>query len=217
MNSAFRAGLVLVPLLSIAAPGQADVIIYRFSDVTDVVQFQVLVNGGLTFTDTQGGESYSATIPLIAPLAAPLSLAANIFEPGRGSISDVFSAQGAAGGASIAAFFVSHTDGGPVLDPLPGAISLVENGDIQTVGSAILKDGSTVTFQFQSDVAEVSEPPLVLPMLALFIAVLGRRRSRSYWPGGSRLKYGAYRTSLLEPIHCWSRSLENECSTRVGR
>jgi hypothetical protein len=179
MNSALRAGLVLAPLLSLATPCQADVITYGFIDVTDVVQFQILVNGGLTFTDTQGGESYSATIPLTAPLAAPLSLTANIFEPGGGSISDVFSAQGDAGGASIAAFFVSDTDGGPVLDPLPGAISLVENGDIQTVGSANLKDGSTVAFEFQSDIAEVPEPPLVLPMLALFIAVLARSTSLS--------------------------------------
>jgi hypothetical protein len=175
MNSALRAGLVLAALLSPAVPSQADVITYRFIDVTDVVQFQVLVNGTLTFTNAQGGESYSATIPLIAPLAEPLSLAANIFEPGGGGISDVFSAQGSAGGASIAQFFVSDTDGGPVLDPLPGAISLVENGDIQTVGSAILKDGSTVTFQFQSDVVETPEPSLVVPTLALFIALLRRR------------------------------------------
>jgi hypothetical protein len=175
MNSALRAGLVLAPLLSLAVPSQADVFIYRFIDVTDVVQFQLLVNGSLTFTNTQGGESYSATIPLVAALATPLNLSADIFEPGGGSISDVFSAQGTAGGASITAFFVSDTDGGPVLDPLPGAISLVENGDIQTVGSAVLKDGSRVTFEFQSDVVEVPEPSPVVPMLALFIALLGRQ------------------------------------------
>ena len=175
MNSALRAGLFLALLLSAAVPSQAAAIIDRFLDLTDIVQFQILVNGVITFTDTQGSESYSATVPLLAPLTAPLSLAANIFEPGGGRISDVFSAQGSTGGSAITEFFVSDTEGGPVLDPLPGAMSLVENGNIQTVGTANLVDGSTLTFQFQSD-AEGPEPSEFLPMLMLFIVLSGRRR-----------------------------------------
>ena len=175
MNSALRAGLFLVPLLSLAVSSQAAAIIDRFVDLTDIVQFQILVDGVITFTDTQGSESYSAAVPLIAPLTAPLSLAANIFEPGGGRISDVFSAQGSAGGSAITEFFVSDTEGGPVLDPLPGAVSLVENGDIQTVGTASLMDGSTLTFQFQSDV-EVPEPSPFATMLTSFVALLGWRR-----------------------------------------
>ena len=175
MNSALRAGLVLASLLSLAVPSQAAAITHLFIDLTDTVQFQILVNGAVTFVDTQGGESYSATIPLIAPLAAPLSLAANIFEPGGGRISDVFSAQGSAGGTSIAEFFVSDIEGGPVLDPLPGALSLVENGSIQTVGSAALTDDSTVTFQFQSDI-DAPEPSFFLPTVTLFLALVGWQR-----------------------------------------
>jgi hypothetical protein len=102
-------------------------------------------------------------------------LAANIFEPGGGRISDVFSAQGGAGGSAITEFVVSDTEGGPVLDLLPGTVSLVETVGIQTLGIAGLADGSTLTFQFQSDV-EVPEPPAFLPMLMLFIVLLGRRR-----------------------------------------
>ena len=70
---------------------------------------------------------------------------------------------------------MSDTDGGPVLDPLPNAIRLIENGEIQTIGSASLADGSTVTFQFQSDVVEVPEPSFVVPMLVLFTLLLGWR------------------------------------------
>ena len=74
MNSALRAGLFLALLLSAAVPSQAAAIIDRFLDLTDIVQFQILVNGVITFTVMQESESYSATVPLIAPLTAPLSL-----------------------------------------------------------------------------------------------------------------------------------------------
>jgi hypothetical protein len=61
MNSALRAGVLLARLLSVAVPSQAAAIIDRFVDLTDVVPFQITLNGAITFTDTQGGESYSAT------------------------------------------------------------------------------------------------------------------------------------------------------------
>jgi hypothetical protein len=174
MRSALRVGLLLATSLSQPVPSQAEAITHRFVDLTDAVQFEILVNNSVVFADSQGGESYSATVPLIAPLTAPLSLAANIFEPGGGRISDVFSAQGSVGGSAITQFFVSDTDGGPVLDPLPGAISLVENGGIQAVGTANLMDGSTLRFQFQSDV-EAPEPSPFATTLTLFVALLGRR------------------------------------------
>ena len=88
--------------------------------------------------------------------------------------------------------FVSDSDGGVVLDPIPGA-NVIEDGTVQTASRITWfnPDGSinTIdTIKFQSDVAEVPEPSSIL-LLLTGLAVLGMliprirtlRRETEHW------------------------------------
>src|SRR5262249_47371260 len=101
-------------------------------------------------------------------------LKANILEPITGVLSDTYHVSITAGSNVFLINFVSDTEGGAPLVPLTGTNvqTLIENGLFQSIGIVTLSDGSTVDFQFRSDVEAVPEPStcilVSLGLLALF-------------------------------------------------
>jgi len=161
------AGLLLGVL---ERPGFADnMTIQQFDDLTDIVTFQIIINGVPQFPTplNQGGESYTTTLPLSAPTISAVTLSANIFEPVPGMpgvlgpLSDTFLVTAAAGATTITETFVSDTEG-VALTPLTvvGVQTIIETGQFQSIGMLTLSNGDTVNFQFRSDIdaAAVPEP-----------------------------------------------------------
>jgi hypothetical protein len=171
-------GAVVLALLLAGTAGAATSIFqFQMLDLTDVVRFQILQNGNVIFSDTQNAESYGAMVPLTAPTVGAISFIANIMEPGGGPLSDGYLVSAASGATTISVSFASDGDPVPVIDPLPGGQSIIETGGLQTIGNATLSDGSTLIFQFQSDL-ETPEPASMM-LCGFGIAALTMSFARS--------------------------------------
>src|SRR5215471_11006006 len=135
----------------------ADTFVYRIDDLTDSVTSQLLRNGNVERTISGVGETLNDTVFLFPPPFLPLQ--ANIFDPTTGVLSDTYRVVPGFEGSPFITF-ASDVEGGPPLVPLTGAgvQTITENGLYQSIGSITLLDGSTVDFQFRSDVEGVPEP-----------------------------------------------------------
>ena len=158
----------------------ASVLVVQLDDRTDTL-FGITHKDGFFVEDANlGSESFSGPYDMTwdpgGVLLADVNVSVNIFEP-RGPISDVMQLTGAAGSSTMQVMFTSDADGGPIIDPLPGAISIVENGQFQTVTQFTLSNGDAYTWQFRSDL-EVSEPAAWTLMLTGFGGLGAAMRSR---------------------------------------
>jgi hypothetical protein len=123
--------------------------------------------------------------PLRAVLESPLSIPCAICRPGAavglvepgGRLSDVMFV------AELALVFESDTEGGPVLDPLPGMVFLQETGEPQDVSALILSPTAIAagfTMFAQSD-AKVPAPTsgALLALGTFSLCLAGRPWSRA--------------------------------------
>jgi hypothetical protein len=158
----------------------ASALVVQLDDRTDTL-FSITKKDGLFVEDANlGSESFNGPYDMTwdpgGVLLADVNVSVNIFEP-HGPISDVMQLTGAAGSSTMQVMFTSDTEGGPIIDPLPGAISIVENGQFQTVTQFTLSNGDAYTWQFRSDL-DVPEPAAWALMLTGFGALGAAMRSR---------------------------------------
>lgn len=163
--------------------------VYQFLDLTDTVTFRTLRNGNPFEPDLTAPDPGFVLVgfALQSPTAAAVDFGANIYEFAGGPVSDVFRVfQPNGAGTDIRATFVSDVEGGAVLDPLAGSNiqTIIENGQLQSIGTITLADGSTARFEFQSDVEAVATVPEPASFTLLSVGLLG---------------YGWRRRKLLRP------------------
>ena len=148
----------------------ASALVVQLDDQTDTLFGLTYKDGVLVQNLNLGSESFAGPYAMTwdpnGVLLADVNVSVNIFEP-AGRISDVMQLTGAAGSDMMQVMFTSDTEGGPIIDPLPGAISIVENGKFQTVTQFTLSNGDAYTWQFRSDL-DVPEPAAWTLMLAGF-------------------------------------------------
>jgi hypothetical protein len=137
--------------------------VFLWNDLTDNLEAITWQNGTIAQDVTFPSESYTGAYGLWgSTLVSDVSLNVNIYGDG-GALSDTWSIGGAAGDSLLSTFnFVSDTEGGPALTPLPGAITVWETGAPQTVLQLVTSNGDSFTFQFQSDVPEPSTWAMML-------------------------------------------------------
>lgn len=155
--------------------------VIRVDDLSESITVELLANGSVALTrpcaESCGIDlSFTGSITIVSAT----DFRANIFDPGTDLLSDTYSVSAAAGSQSFIINFRSDVEGGIPLVPLtgPNVQTIIENGLYQSIGIATLSDGSTVDFQFRSDVEPVPEPSTLLLMGSGAAILALRKRSR---------------------------------------
>jgi hypothetical protein len=168
-------------LVSFAPEAQATTtnVLFQIDDLSDdQITLSQFINGVLIET-VPVGESFFVSPNFTSTgliFANFINLSqVNIYEPGGVTLSDTYASFAGKGVSILPIHFNSDVEGGPPLTPGDNSVSLIENGDWQTVFSAPLMDSTgtiagNVTVQFRSDVE--TPLPAALPLFATGLGLL---------------------------------------------
>jgi hypothetical protein len=155
-----------------ADPSQASIYLNKFDDLGDNLIINIYQDGTLIQNVTLPGESYTGDYYLFdGVLSQNLNVSLNIYDSDGFTLSDTWHLFGSAGSQSFSIPFLSDVEGGPALQPLSGAQTIIETGDWQTAATFSVSNGDTYIWQFRSDVEATTVPEPTT--LTLFLLGLG--------------------------------------------
>jgi hypothetical protein len=175
LDSRFRKACQVVlasGMLWWAGPSQASVYLNQFDDLGDNLIIKIYRDGAIVQNVTLTGESYTGGYYLFyGVLSQDVNFSTNIYDSDGVTLSDTWHIFGSAGSQFFSIPFLSDVEGGPALQPLSGAQSIIENGDWQTAATFSVSNGDTYIWQFRSDVEATTVPEPTT--LTLFLLGLG--------------------------------------------
>jgi hypothetical protein len=136
----------------------------------------VLPNGQIENIWNHGGENvdFSLTLPGGFTATVGAALAANFLEPSTGALSDTFHVTMVAGSGQ-ADGGIGENEFAPPLVPLPDpALTIIENGQYQSIGKIALSNGEFLDAQLRSEVDAVPVPePSTLVVSSILFCIFG--------------------------------------------